>query len=87
MIGPKTKVCTVLLLLFPSFLTYLVLEGPQRNAVQALALVATVIMSYITVVLIQDYYWLKSHPSTKGLRRDIHLFKPLVNKKSKKGAN
>lgn len=87
MVGPKTKACTILLILYPSFLTYLILDGPQRLYMQVIALVTTVLMSYITIVLVQDYFWLKSHPVTKNQRKDIHLFKPLVtsSKKQVKG--
>lgn len=80
MVGPKTKACTILLILYPSFLTYLILDGQQRLYMQVIALVSTVVMSYVTIVLIQDYFWLKSHPNMQKQRKDIHLFRPLVNR-------
>lgn len=83
-IGPKMKTCFILIWAHLLFLTWLVLATSRVSLkVQAACLLATIIIVYLQLVLMQDYFYLKTHHSNIHFRKDIRLIKPLLQKEKK----
>lgn len=83
-IGPKMKTCFILIWAHQLFLTWLVLATSDiALKYQAVCLLATIIIIYLQLVLMQDYFYLKTHQSNSHFRKDIRIIKPLLQKDKK----
>lgn len=83
-IGPKMKICFVVIWAHQLFLTWLVISTysiPLK--LQAFCLTATIVIIYLQLVLMQDYFYLKTHHNNTNFRKDIRLIKPLLQKEKK----
>lgn len=83
-IGPKMKVCFVLIWAFQLFLTWLILESNISIFIQAIVLIASIIIIYIQLVLMQDYFYVKKHSEQGKFRRDVRILEPLLPKRLRK---
>lgn len=80
-IGPKMKFCFVLIWAHQLFLTWLVLATSEVSLkLQAICLSVTIIIIYLQLVLMQDYFYLKTHQHNSHFRKDVRLIKPLLQK-------
>lgn len=83
-IGPKMKACFILIWAHLLFLTWLVLATSRVSLkLQAVCLLATIVSVYLQLVLMQDYFYLKTHHSNTQFRKDVRLIKPLLQKEKK----
>lgn len=83
-IGPKMKLCFILIWAHLLFLTWLVLATSKVSIkLQAICLLFTIVSVYLQLVLMQDYFYLKTHHSNTQFRRDVRLIKPLLQKEKK----
>lgn len=83
-IGPKMKFCFVLIWAHQLFLTWLVLITSDISLkLQAFCLCITIFIIYLQLVLMQDYFYLKTHHSNSMFRKDIRLIRPLLQKEKK----
>ena len=79
-IGTKAKVCIVLLTLYPSFLTFFILESKTSIKLQITVLLMTILMAYLMAVLVQDYIYVKKHSDKSKCRHDLHLISSLLER-------
>lgn len=83
-IGIKTKVSVIFIFGYIVFLTWLIIISNFSLKVQFICFLITIITSYILLVLIQDYFYLKSHKICSNFRKDINLIRPLFSERVKK---
>lgn len=83
-IGPKIKGCFLFIWAHLLFLTWLVLKSNMPIIILLAALCITVISIYLHVVLMQDYFFLKTHANCKDFRKDIRLLEHLLPERMKK---
>ena len=84
-IGPKMKTCFIVIWAHTLFLTWLVLDVTGISLkLQAFCLAFTMIVIYLHLLLMQDYFYLKTHKNCANFRKDIKLIKPLFQKEKKK---
>lgn len=66
------------------FLTWLMLQSKMHVYLQALSLTITIVSIYIHIILMQDYFYLKTHLYTSKFRKDVRLLEPLIPERFKK---
>ena len=86
--GPKTKGCLLLTWAYLLFLTWLVISRPNENLVlQSFCLLSTIVVIYLQILLIQDYYFIKSKSRCQKCvkyRKDIRIVQPLIPERLRK---
>lgn len=79
LIGPKARVCLALILIYPSLLTGIILKLTVNVKLEFAVLIITMLMAYVTALIISDYTWLRTTPDIKKRRTDIYLLKDLLH--------
>lgn len=80
-LGTKAKVCIISLILYPTFLTYIILRSNDINIlIQLICLILTMFMAYIMAVIIQDYIYVKKRADKSECRHDVQLLAPLFER-------
>ena len=80
-LGIKSKICIIASIIYPVILTAIILLNDNVNTfIQAGCLLATMIMSYILAVLIQDYIFVKKHSDKSKCRHDVQFIAPLFER-------
>ena len=80
-LGIKAKICIITTILYPTILTAIILFNDNISIfAQAGCLIATMIMSYILAVLIQDYIFVKKHSDKSKCRHDVQFIAPLFER-------
>lgn len=83
-IGPKMKTSFIIIWSHLMFLTWLMLQSKMPIFCQAISLIITIISIYLHIVLMQDYFYLKTHSRTSKFRKDIRLIEPILPEKFKR---
>ena len=87
-VGPKTKACLLITWAHLLAMTWLILNKQTSHVwLQATCLLLTIVVFYLQVVLIQDYYFIKfRHRCLKcsKYRHDVRLLEPLKLKRNKR---
>ena len=80
-LGGQTKICIILMILIPPLLTYIILLSNDVSLfIKILSLIGTMIMSYLTAVIIQDYIYVKKRSDKNQCRHDVRIFEPWFEK-------
>lgn len=83
-IGPRIKICFIIVWGHLLYLTWLMLVSGIHPLVQAFSLMITIISVYLQIVLMQDYFYLKTHSNNKEFRKDVRIIEPLLPERFKK---
>ena len=82
-IGPKMKICIVITWCHLLFLTWIMLNTKMHLSIQIASFITTIIVIYCQLLLMQDYFYLKSHKRMVDLKKDIKLLEPLLPERYK----
>lgn len=83
-IGPRVKICFIAVWGHLLYLTWLMIVSGMHPICQALSLIFTIVSIYLQIVLMQDYFYLKTHSNNKDFRKDVRIFEPLLPERLKK---
>lgn len=79
-VGVKAKTCAIIVLFYPTFLTGLLLKSCPSLIVQLIAIGLLPLITYVTILIVQDYFWLRTTDCLRNRRKDLHIVKPLLKK-------
>lgn len=77
-IGPRIKFCFIVVWGHLMYLTWLMLTLGAHPVCQALSLALTIVSIYLQVVLMADYFYLKTHVNNKEFQKDVTIIKQLL---------
>lgn len=83
-IGPRIKTCLLIIWGHLMYLTWLMIVTGIHPICQAISLLLTIIAIYLQIVILQDYFYLKTHSNNKDFRKDVRIFEPLIPERFKK---
>lgn len=77
-IGKKVKWSLLVIWGHLSFLTWTILISNVRSVYQVLCLALTIVVAYLQIIIMQDYYYLKiEFEDRKTLRQDVRFVNKL----------
>lgn len=65
-------------------LTWIMLIAKVPVIAQIVGLIMTFIAIYLHLIVIQDYFYLKTHENNRKLRKDVRIIEPLIPERFKK---
>lgn len=82
-IGKKARYTLIAIWAHVLFLLWLILVSGISIKLKVSAFAFTIAITYLQLVLVQDYYFLKKHINNKNFRQDVRL---INSKKGQKNA-
>lgn len=83
-VGFRTKCCILFIIGHLMLLTWIILILKIGPIVQLFVLIFTIVSVFVLFVLLQDYFYIKTHTKNEGFKKDVSIMEFIAPERKKK---